>query len=230
MSFILPDSPDEPPRSPEQVRFFTRHYHLLKGLCYAPAGVLLLLALGGILLLRPGWLASDGGAGFGLLSCGVLAATVPWAWYMHRRYEAAYGRVRSTEGGVGTPIGQDDPSFWVFGSLFLFGICWAVLITFYIPHHTLLEDNHILVFLTVSWLLVGVLTVPRPQSKWLYGTAGALLFFATLLPLTTTNVVLVQAVNYGLLGAVLLVVGLYNHRLLVNILGPMDTPEVSADE
>lgn len=217
-------------RSQDEVRFFARHYHLLKGLCYAPAGGFLLLTLGGVLLFRPGWVASDGGAGFGLLSYGVLALTVPWAWYMHRRYEAAYGQVRQTDGHGGSPIGQTQPSFWVFGPLLLFGLCWAMLVTVYIPHHTPLEDNHYLVLMAGWLLLLGVLTAPRPQSKWLYGTAGALLFFATLLPLMTTNVVLVQAVNYGLLGAVLLAVGLYNHRLLVKTLGPMDTTEVNADE
>ena len=215
-------------RPQDEVRFFTRHYHLLKGLCYAPAGALLLLTLAGALLFRPGWIAVEGGAKFGLLAFGVLAITVPWAWYMHRRYEATYGQVRQMSRQGGSPIREKQPSFWVFGPLLLFGICWAMLVVAYIPHHTPLEDNHYLILMTGWLMLLGIWAAPRPQSRWLYGTAGALLFFATLLPLTTPNVVLIQAVNYGLLGAVLLSVGIYNHRLLTNTLGPMDA-EVNAD-
>jgi len=78
-------------------------------------------------------------------------------------------------------------------------------------------------------LIVASLPVPLPRLRWTYAATGVLLFLVTLLPLMTPNMVLVQAVNCGLLGAVILGVGLYNHRLLVGTLGPMDDPEVSAD-
>ncbi|WP_260169624.1 hypothetical protein [Salinibacter ruber] len=78
-------------------------------------------------------------------------------------------------------------------------------------------------------LIVTSLPAPLPGLRWTYATTGVLLVLAPLLPLITTNMVLVQAVNYGLLGAVILGVGLYNHRLLVGTLGPMDNTEVSAD-
>lgn len=217
--------PDAPARSPDETRFFTRHYHVLKGLCYAPAGALLLLGVVGALLTRPQWLAADGVAG---LACfAAVGLTAPWVWYMHRRYEAAYGRVREAKGQVGSPIGQWKPSFWAIGPLLLFGFCWIALTMAYIPEHTSLDDNHYFVIMPAWLLLLGALSAPATRLEWFYGAVGTLLFLATLLPLATANLVLVQALNYGLLGAVVLGVGLYNHRLLVDTL---ETIEVNIDE
>ncbi|WP_233993581.1 hypothetical protein [Salinibacter altiplanensis] len=217
----------DPPRSPDQVWFFTQYYHQLKGLCYAPAGGLLLLGVLGGLLVRPQMLIY--GAPLGAFA--LLVLTSPWVWYMHRRYESTYGRVRNRE-GPGSPLGTPNVfSAWTFVPLLTGAFCWIALITFYIPQHTPLGDNHFLVFFPGWLLIVASLPAPLPRLRWTYATTGALLFLAPLLPLITTNMVLVQAVNYGLLGAVLLGVGLYNHRLLVSALGPIhDTREVSGDE
>lgn len=212
-----------PPRSPDQVRFFTQFYHQLKGLCYAPAGGLLLLGVLGGLLVRPQMLIH--GAPLGALA--LLVLTSPWMWYMHRRYESAYGRVRGRE-GHGSSLG-DVLSAWTFVPLLTGALCWIALVTFYIPQHTPLGDNHFLVFFPGWMLIVASLLAPLPGLRWTYAATGVLLFLVTLLPLVTPNMVLVQAVNYGLLGAVILGVGLYNHRLLVGTLGPMDDTEVSAD-
>ncbi len=212
-----------PPRSPDSVRFFTQFYHQLKGLCYAPAGGLLLLGVLVGLLVRPQMLIY--GAPFGAFA--LLVLTSPWVWYMHRRYENAYGRVRNRE-GHGSSLG-DVWSAWTFVPLLTGALCWIALVTFYIPQHTPLGDNHFLVFFPGWVLIVASLPAPLPRLRWAYATTGVLLFLAPLLPLITTNLVLVQAVNYGLLGAVILGVGLYNHRLLASTLGPMDDPEVSAD-
>jgi len=222
-----PSFPDTSLRPPEQVRFFTRHYHLLKGLCYAPAGGLLLAVILGMLLVRPAWMAVD--ALPHLTALGLVVATAPWMWYMHRRYEATYGRVRQEDGDSGGLIGQPSPSFLSFGGLLLFGLCWLAVAIMYVPHHTPVEDNHYPVVLVGWLLLLGGLHAPVPRLRWIYGLSGAFLFGATFLPLVLKNVVLVQALNYGLLGAVVAGVGVYNHRLLVNTLGPMGAEE-GADE
>ncbi len=214
----------DPPRSPAQVRFFTQFYHQLKGLCYAPVGGLLLLGVLGGVLVRPQMLIH--GAPLGTLALLILAS--PWAWYMHRRYEGAYGQV--SEGGYGTPLTPDVLSAWTFIPLLTGALCWIALVTFYIPLHTPLDDNHFLVFFPGWLLIVASLPAPLPRLRWAYATTGVLLFLVPLLPLITTNLVLVQAVNYGLLGAVTLGIGLYNHRLLVSTLGPMDDAKVSAGE
>ena len=213
-------------RSPEQVRFFAQHYHPLKGLCYAPAGALLLLGILGSLLIRPAWLAGGGAV---LLCLAVLVLSVPWTWYMHRRYEAAYGRVRQTQGGGG-PLGAWTPSFWMFGPLLLFGFCWLAVAMLYIPQHTPLEDNHYFVIMPGWLLLLGALSAPAARLRWVYGASGTVLIVGTLLPLFTENVVLVQTLNYSLLGAVVAGVGLYNHHLLVNTLGPLTAEEGTANE
>ena len=220
-----PQSGSDPavPRPPNQVQFFTQHYHLLKGLCYAPAGGLLLVSVLGMLLVRPSWVAAD--AVLRLTALGLVVATVPWMWYMHRRYEAAYGRVRQSEGQSGGLIGQPSLSLLTFGPLLLFGLCWIVLVIFYIPKHTLVEDNHYSVTLIGWLLLLGGLRAPFMRLRWIYGLAGALLFGVTLLPLATDDVILVQALNYGLLGAIVASVGVYNHRLLVDTLGPVAVGE-----
>jgi hypothetical protein len=78
----------------------------------------------------------------------------------------------------------------------------------------------------VGWLLLlGGLRAPFTRLRWIYGLLGALLFGATLLPLATENTILVQALNYGLLGAIVAGIGLYNHRLLVDTLGPVAAGE-----
>jgi uncharacterized membrane protein len=77
-----------------------------------------------------------------------------------------------------------------------------------------------------GWLLLlGTLRAPFARLRWMYGISGGLLFVATLLPLMTDHVILVQALNYGLLGAVVAGVGVYNHRLLVDTLGPVTAGE-----
>ncbi len=211
------------PRSPDQVQFFTQHYHLLKGLCYAPVGGLLLVSVLGMLLVRPRWLGPDGS--LHLLTVGLLVAAVPWMWHMHRRYEAAYGRVRHSKGQSGGRIGQSSPSLLTFGGVLLFGLCWIAVGTLYIPHHTTIGDNHYPVIMTGWLLLLGTLRAPFARLRWIYGISGGLLFVATLLPLMTDHVILVQALNYGLLGAVVAGVGVYNHRLLVDTLGPVTAGE-----
>jgi hypothetical protein len=211
--------PDPSLRPPEQVRFFTRHYHLLKGLCYAPAGILMLIAVGGTVLFRPQWASGTGT--LGLLALGAVLVTIPWMWYQHRRYEAAYGRVRqSGHTGGGRALGEETLSFWVFGPLLLFGLCWLALAHVYIPNHTAVTDPRFPIIMTGWVLLLGVLQAPFRRLRWGYGGAGGLLFLVTLLPLVTDTVVLVQALNYGLLGAVVAGAGLYHHRLLVDTLGP----------
>lgn len=227
MSDVAPNgSNSSGPRSPEQVQFFTRHYHLLKGLCYAPVGGLLVAGVLGILLVRPAWIATTGVPH--LLALGLFVVTVPWMWYMHRRYETTYGRVRQSEGGGrGGLIGQPSLSLLTFGPLLLFGLCWLALVMMYIPHHTPIEDNQYPLIM-VGWvLLLGGLQAPFAHLRWLYGLSGVLLFGATLLPLTIGSVILVQALNYGLLGAIIAGIGLYNHRLLVTTLGPVTTGEGS---
>ncbi len=227
MPDLPPSGSDSPaPRPPEQVQFFTRHYHLLKGLCYAPVGGLLLIGVLGMLLVRPGWMATDGIPH--LLAVGLLGAAVPWMWYMHRRYEAAYGRVRQSEGRSDGLIGQPSPSLLAFGGLLLFGLCWLTVVMLYVPQHTPFEDNHYPVIMVGWLLLLGGLRAPFARLRWVYGLSGVLLFGATLLPFATEHVILVQALNYGLLGAVVAGVGVYNHRLLVDTLGPVTAGEGDA--
>jgi len=222
----LDDSGATAPRPPNQVQFFTRHYHLLKGLCYAPVGGVLLLGILGMLLVRPGWVASSDIPG--LFALGLLAASAPWMWYMHRRYEAAYGRVRQSEGGRGARsglIGQPSFSFLTFGPLLLFGLCWIAVTMVYIPERTPIQDEHYPVIMGGWLLFLGGLRAPFARLRWIYGLSGALLFGVTLLPLVTENVILVQALNYGLLGTIVAGMGLYHHRLLVDVLGPLTAGE-----
>ena len=227
MSQLQDATSEGPARSPDTVRFFTRHYHLLKGLCYAPAGALLLLGLVTILLVRPAWIVEGGAAG--LFALGLLLLSTPWAWYMHRRYEASYGAVRQSGSPAGGPVGQQELSFWVFGPLLFFGLCWIGVLHLYIPAQTAIEDTHNLVMM-VGWILMlGALRAADSQSRWIYGLTGTLLFFVTLLPLLSSNLMLVQMLNYGTLGAAMLGIGLYNHRLLVDTLGPLER-EVNPDE
>lgn len=206
------------PRSPEQIRFFARHYHMLKGLCYAPAGALLAAVTLVVALLRPTWLETVW-VPLGLV-VGSILLTAPWAYVMHRRYRRAYGHVTGMDGGGRWPLGQGDLSLAEWMAYMLGMLLWMVVLLLYIPDQLNYDDNHMLFFFAALPLAKGILSAPAHWPRLVYGGGVLVLIGVTLTPLLGWPVVLVQTACYTALGIVVAGIGTYNHRLLVDTLGP----------
>lgn len=210
------------PLSPAQTRFVTSFFHTLKGWCYLPAGVLLAGATLATALLRPAWLETVW-VPFSLVAGSVLL-TAPWAYVMHRRYRRAYGHVTGEE-GIGSPLGGESLSLVGWTTYMLGMLSWLVVLLFYIPDQLGYDDNHMLFFVAALPLAKGILGAPALQDQFVYGGAVFALIGVTLTPLLGWPVVLVQTVCYTTLGVVAAGIGAYNHRLLVDTLGPMAAGE-----
>jgi hypothetical protein len=216
------------PLSPAQTRFVTSFFHTLKGWCYVPAGVLLVTATLATALLRPAWLETVW-VSLALVAGSVLL-TAPWAWVMHRRYRQAYGHVTGSDEGVGTPLGGRDLSLVGWMVYMLGMLSWLVVLMFYIPQQLGYDDNHMLFFVAALPLAKGILSAPARRHRLVYGGGVLALIAVTLTPLLGWPVVVVQAVCYTTLGVVAAGIGAYNHRLLADTLGPMETEGEGADE
>ncbi len=94
-------------RSADHIHFYTRFYHSLKGWCYLPAGIILAVATLTTAVIRPAWL-DTGWLPLSLLG-GSALLTAPWAYYMHRRYRAAYGHVTQDQSPT-SPLGAGSIS------------------------------------------------------------------------------------------------------------------------
>jgi hypothetical protein len=206
----------------------TSFFHTLKGWCYLPAGVLLAAAILGTALLRPAWLETVW-VPVSLVAGSVLL-TAPWTYVMHRRYRQAYGHVTGADEGVGTPIGGRDLSLAGWMVYMLGMLSWLVVLLFYIPDQLGYDDNHMLFFVAALPLAKGILGAPALQEQFVYGGAVFALIGVTLTPLLGWPVVVVQAVCYTTLGVVVAGIGAYNHRLLVNTLGPLAAEGDGVDE
>ncbi|MFB6230572.1 MAG: hypothetical protein ABEL04_05385 [Salinibacter sp.] len=229
MSFPSTDvRPGASSHSTDHIHFYTRFYHLLKGWCYLPTGVLLAVATLTTAVLRPTWLETVW-LPLSLLGGSVLL-TAPWAYYMHRRYRAAYGHV-TQDGGPTSPLGRGSISLPAWMACVLGMLLWMVALVFYIPNTLGYEDNHFVFFFVALPLANGALHAPTLRQQFIYGGSMLILIGVTLIPPALGwPVAVVQALCYTMLGAVVAGAGLYNHRLLVGALGPMDDTGVSVDE
>ena len=218
-------SRDGGPLSPAQTRFVTSFFHTLKGWCYLPAGVLIAASVLSTAFLRPTWLEI---VWVPLaLVVGAVLITAPWAYVMHRRYREAYGHVTGADNGVGSPLGRGALSLVGWMVYMLGMLSWIAVLMLYIPGELGYDDNHILLFVATLPLAKGSLGAPSLQHRLMYGGAVLLLIAVTLTPLLGWPVVHVQAVCYTTLGVVAAGIGAYNHRLLVDTLGPMAAEEGS---
>jgi hypothetical protein len=100
-------------------------------------------------------------------------------------------------------------------------LSWLVVLLFYIPDQLGYDDNHMLFFVAALLLAKGILSAPARQHRLVYGGALLVLVGVTLTPLLGWPVVVVQTVCYTALGVVTAGIGAYNHRLLVDTLGPL---------
>jgi hypothetical protein len=218
-------SRDRGPLSPAETRFVTSFFHTLKGWCYLPAGALLAAVTPAVAFLRPIWLETIW-VPFALVA-GAGLLTAPWAYVMHRRYREAYGHVTSADDGGRSPLGRGDLSLPEWMVYMLGMLSWLVVLMIYIPNQLGVDDNHMILFFAALPLAKGILSAPALQHRVVYAGALLLLVGVTLLPLLGVGVVLVQAVCYTTLGVVAAGVGAYNHRLLVDTLGPLAAGEGS---
>lgn len=209
-------------QSPADIRFYTQSFHALKGWCYAPAGALLALATPVVALLRPGWLINPLAA-VGLV-VGAVLVTTPWIYVMHRRYRAAYGHIRQSEDHFGTPL-SGSPSLMAWMVYMVGMMSWLAVVLAYIPHTLGFPDNHYLFFFAALPLANGAVYAPSVRPRVVYGGAIALLVAATLSPFLNWPVLLVQTICYTTLGLVVMGVGLFNHRLLVDAFGPREVED-----
>ncbi|HKL89018.1 MAG TPA: hypothetical protein VJ884_08415 [Salinibacter sp.] len=216
-------SQDGGPLSPAKTRFVTSFFHVLKGWCYLPAGVLLAGGTLMVALLQPTWLETIW-VPFGL-AAGSILLTAPWAYVMHRHYRQAYGQVTGADEGIGSPLGGGDVSLAGWMVYMLGMLSWIAVLMLYIPQELGYDDNHILFFVAALPLARGLLSAPALQHRLVYAGAVLLLIAATLTPLLGWSVVVVQAVCYTTLGTVAAGIGAYNHRLLVDTLGPLAAGE-----
>jgi DNA-binding MarR family transcriptional regulator len=139
---------------------------------------------------------------------------------MHQRYDDRYGRVRSPDDGIGRGLWDNAAvSAPLFMGTLLLAFAWIAVCFIYIPEHTPVADNHALPLFAGYALVLQSLQAPDRTTRAVY-TVGALsLVAATLLPLVHPAPQTVAVVNYGMLGAVVASVGLYNHRLLTQTFG-----------
>jgi hypothetical protein len=211
------------PASPDWSRFVTHNFHLLKGLCYLPAGLLLLAGTLAVRFARPAWL--EGPMGGLILIGAALAAAAPFAYWMHRRYRAAFGRVSmsGSEGDVGSPMGALDLPMlgwfvYMFGFLF-----WIVMAVFYIPDATGAKSgSYMLLAVAAMPMARGALGVPSLAGRGIYTAAVLLLAASTMTPLLGWSLVAAHTAMHATLGAVVAGLGLYNHQVLTRVLGPLD--------
>jgi hypothetical protein len=181
-----------------------------------------------VALLRPSWLEETWVAL--ALVVGAVLLTAPWAYVMHRRYREAYGHVTTADGGGSSPLGRGDLSLPAWMVYMLGMLSWLVVLMIYIPNQLGVDDNHMLFFVAALPLAKGILSAPALRHRVVYGGALLLLVGVTLLPLLGGSVVVVQGVCYTTLGVVAAGIGAYNHRLLVDTLGPLAAGEEGADE
>lgn len=175
--------------------------------------------------LRPAWLETVW-VSLALVAGSVLI-TAPWAYIMHRRYRRAYGHITGADEGTGSPLGRGNLSLAEWMTYMLGMMVWLVVLMLYIPEHLEYDDNHMLLFLAALPLAKGILSAPALQHRLVYSGAVLLLIGVTLLPLLGWPVMLVQTVCYTTLGIVAAGTGAYNHRLLVDTLGPLAAEEES---
>lgn len=205
-------------RSPKTIRFFGQHYHFLKGWCYAPAGLLLLVGALALAWLRPDWLVPVGGMTLGFAS---IALTAPWAWHMHRRYEDRYGRVRTPDDDASRGLlGGALPSAPATVLVLLAAFSWIAVCFIHIPQSTPIADNHFMPLFAGYYLLLLTFQAPDATTRGVYISGALPLVAATLLPLVYPDPWTVAVANYGGLGAVAAGIGVYNHRLLAHAFGP----------
>jgi hypothetical protein len=140
---------------------------------------------------------------------------------MHRRYRQAYGHVTGAGEGVGSPLSGGDLSLVGWMTYMLGMLSWRVVLMLYIPGQLDYDDNHILFFVAALPLAKGILSAPARRHRLVYGGALLVLVSVTLTPLLGWPVVVVQTVCYTTLGVVTAGIGAYNHRLLVDTLGPL---------
>lgn len=215
-------------RSADHIHFYTRFYHSLKGWCYLPAGIILAVATLATAVMRPAWLDT----GWLILSLlgGSVLLTAPWAYYMQRRYRAAYGHVTKDRGPT-SPLGTGSISLPAWMAYMVGMLSWMALLMFYIPDTLGYEDNHVAFFLVALYPASGALHAPTLRQRLVYGGSVLILIGVTLVPpFLGWPVAVVQTLCYTMLGAVVAGIGLYNHRLLVDAFGPMDDAGVGVDE
>ena len=227
---LLPQGPGSAPT----IRFLTTHFHMLKGACYAPAGVLLVILTLAAAFVRPSWIASPVAGYTFPLAAAVL--TAPWAWVMHRRYEDAYGRVRppGDGSGSGSPLGMPSSSPWFVVPFMTLVFLWLVVTLAYIPEKTAFEGNHLPTYFAGYFTLVMGLWAPTGVLRAAYAAGGLGAAAVTLLPLAMPESVgLVQTVTVGYLGLLVAGVGLLNHFVLREAFGPLadaSAPEPAAHD
>jgi hypothetical protein len=216
-------SQERGPLRPAQTRFVTSFFHTLKGWCYLPAGGLIATATLTAALVRPEWLETTWGPIS--LVAGAVLITAPWAYVMHRRYRQAYGHVTTGDEEAAWPLGREDLSLPEWMAYMLGMLSWLAVLMIYIPQQSGYDDNHMIFFLTALPLAKAIVAAPAFQHRLVYSAAILLLIAVTLLPLLGWPVVRVQTICYTTLGVVVAGLGFYNHRSLVNVLGPLSAEE-----
>lgn len=205
------------------VRFVTHNYHALKGLVYVPAGLLAAIVVGIGALVRPDLIVEKRLAFPLILGAGLV--TAPWMWWMNSRYEQAYGRCRKGwKTYMGTPMNSGSNAARRFSVLLLLGVGAAAVLNAFLAVPT--DDGLVFVqgytgYFMAYGLFSGLAYTDRTDVTRVYNAAVAVITVALLLPIGLSDPLWAVALPYCIFGLTLAGIGLFHHRLLTDLFGPL---------